>query len=165
MHAVLLKGPSLGHLPQNSYHGSHGLPKRPSRSTGSSSQPFQGSIGQPEKIQVRHNEQRSAFLSFSSGKQQINTFKCVFIMQEQRSPIESQANTQNRSVPCCPESRNGHDDRQVKEHFTKDSCLLNNCPQEGIRKGLLSNMQQLFNPAEWLASNSPSGMTSVPPLL
>lgn len=86
-------------------------------------------------------------------------------MQEQRSPIESQANTQNRSVPCCPESRNGQDDRQVKEHFTKDSCLLNDCPQEGIRKGLLSNMQQLFNSAEWLASNSPGGMTSVPPLL
>lgn len=53
----------------------------------------------------------------------------------------------------------------MKEHFTKDSCLLNNCPQEGIRKGLLSNMQQFISPAEWLASNSPGGMTSVPPLL
>lgn len=86
-------------------------------------------------------------------------------MQEQRSPIESQANTQNRPVACCPESRNGQDDRQVKEHFTKDSCLLNDCPQLGIRKGLLSNTEELFNPGEWLASNSTGGMTSVPPLL
>lgn len=53
----------------------------------------------------------------------------------------------------------------MKEHFTKDICLLNDCTQEGIRKGLLGNMQELFSLGEWLASNSLGGMTFAPPLL
>lgn len=65
----------------------------------------------------------------------------------------------NQLAPCCPESRDGQDDPQAKEHFTKDSCPLNDCPQEGIWKGLLSNVQELFNPGERLSSDSPGGVT------
>lgn len=65
----------------------------------------------------------------------------------------------NKLAPCRPESRNGQDDLQVKEHFTKGSCLLNDHPQEGIWKGFLSNTQKPFNPGEWLPSDSPGGVT------
>lgn len=50
MCAVLLESPSLRHFPQDSHHGSHDLLKRPSRSPGSCSPAFQGSIGRPEKF-------------------------------------------------------------------------------------------------------------------
>lgn len=56
----------------------------------------------------------------------------------------------NRLAPCCPQSRNGPDDLRVREHFTKDGCLLNDRLQEGIQKGLLSNMQKIFNPGDGL---------------
>jgi hypothetical protein len=49
-HSILLAGTPFGHLPSGRHHSGLSPAERPSRTTGSSSQPSQGSIGQPEKF-------------------------------------------------------------------------------------------------------------------
>lgn len=123
--------------------------ERPSRTTG-----MDHSLSKGRLVSLKNSSQTQwaevGFLKLSKWEAANQYFQMCIYHAGTKVTHKKSGKHRNRLAPCCPESRNGPDDLRVKEHFTKDGCLLNDRLQEGIQKGLLSNMQKIFNPGDGL---------------
>lgn len=124
--------------------------ERPSRTTG-----MDHSLSKGRLVSLKNSSQTQwaevGFLKLSKWEAENQYFQMCIYHAGTKVTHKKSGKHRNRLAPCCPESRNGPDDLRVKEHFTKDGCLLNDRLQEGIQKGLLSNMQKkIFNPGDGL---------------
>lgn len=123
--------------------------ERPSRTTG-----MDHSLSKGRLVSLKNSSQTQwaevGFLKLSKWEAANQYFQMCIYHAGTKVTHKKSGKHRNRLAPCCPESRNGPDDLRVKEHFTKDGCLLNDRLQEGIQKGLLSNMQKIFNPGDSL---------------
>lgn len=147
MCAVLFGGSSLKH--ETATMAATDPLERPSRTTGTAH-----SLSKGRLVSLKNSSQTQwaevGFLKLSKWEAANQYFQMCIYHAGTKVTRKKSGKHRNRLAPCCPESRNGPDDLRVKEHFTKDGCLLNDRLQEGIQKGLLSNMQKIFNPGDGL---------------
>lgn len=147
MCAVLLGGPSLKH--ETATMAATDPLERSSRTTGTAH-----SLSKGRLVSLKNSSQTQraevGFLKLSKWEAANQYFQMCIYHAGTKVTHKKSGKHRNRLAPCCPQSRNGPDDLRVREHFTKDGCLLNDRLQEGIQKGLLSNMQEIFNPGDGL---------------
>lgn len=147
MCAVLLRGSSLKH--ETATMAATDPLERSSRTTGTAH-----SLSKGQLVSLKNSSQTQwaevGFLKLPKWEAADQYFQMCIYHTGTKVTHKKSGKHRNRLAPCCPQSRNGPDDLRVREHFTKDGCLLNDRLQEGIQKGLLSNMQKIFNPGDGL---------------